>query len=391
MLFLDSGDHFFKDISMVGLEAHQLRRKAEILADFAKTFGYDVVAPGESDLATGLGGYKALLKAAGMTPVCANMTLGTKPVFDPTAVRDVGGVKVGFTGVLQTTRPLPQENNLPLMLGDVEASLRAAVADLQSKNVDVIVALTHIGFDQDREMAKRVPGIDVIIGGHTRESLGLGSVVDKTTIYQSGYQGKYLGEVKLTVSAPGAGGKRTLLKQSGEMHEMHPSRPDVAEWAKVVKDYHEWVDKENRNRVGSQAATAAAAGTPASEDIYWGAELCGQCHAKQDQFWKGTKHAHAYETLVKAGKQHDVECLTCHTTAFAQTRSRPGVKSITDVTGTESVQCESCHAPGSRHNNPEIRARASMSETCLKCHDPKNSPKFLFPTWQPRVRCPSGS
>ena len=388
MILVDSGDYFFKDISLVGVEAHQLKKKAQILADAAKAFGYDCVAVGEADLATGLAGYKELVKAAGVTPLCANLMAGNQRVFDATAVREIAGVKIGFTSAMTTLRPLPQENNVPLVLSDVEAGLKAAVAELQAKHVDLIVALTHIGFDQDREVAKKVPGIDVIIGGHTRESLGLGSVVDKTTIYQSGYQGKYLGSVKVLVSAPDAQGHRSLIRQGGELHEMGPSRPDNAEWAKISKDYHDWVDKENRTKVADPKAPTAQ---NVADDIYWGAELCGQCHAKQNEFWKTTKHAHAYETLVKVNKQNDVECLACHTTAFAQTRNRPGVKSITDVTGIESVQCESCHAPGSRHNNPEIRTRASVSETCLKCHDPKNSPKFLFPTWQPRVRCPSGS
>lgn len=390
MILVDSGDYFFKDISMVGLEAHQLKRKAEILAESAKAFGYDVVGVGEADLATGLSGYQALLKTAGVTPLCANLMQGNQRVFDATAVRDIAGVKIGFVSVMQTLRPLPQENNVPLVLTDAEAALRAGVDELKTKKVDLIVALTHVGFDQDRELAKKVPGIDVIIGGHTRESLGLGSVADKTTIYQSGYQGKYFGSVKVLLSEPDAQGRRTVIRQGGELHEMAPSRPDNAEWAKVAKDYHDWVDKENQKKLVESGATQKPA-QAAPDDIYWGAELCGQCHAKQNEFWKTTKHSHAYETLVKAGKQNDVECLACHTTAFAATRNRPGLKSVTDVTGIESVQCESCHAPGSRHNNPEIRTRASVSETCLKCHDPKNSPKFLFPTWQPRVRCPSGN
>ena len=387
MILVDSGDYFFRDISMLGLEAHQLKKKAEILADAAKAFGYDVVVPGEADLATGLGGYKDLVKAAGVHPICANLQVGNQRVFDATAVRDVGGVKIGFTGVLQTNRPLPQEGSAPVVLADIEPALKAAVEELKGKKCDLIVAITHIGFEFDREIAKKVPGIDIIIGGHSRESLGIGSVYEHTTIYQSGMQGKYFGHVHVTVSDPGPDGKRTLVKQSGELHEMGPSRPENAEWAKVIKDYHVWVDEQNKNKKVDPKDVQANTG----DDIYWGAELCGQCHLKQDKWWKSTVHSHAYETLVKVNKQNDVECLACHTTAFAQTRTRPGVKSLTDVTGLESVQCESCHAAGSRHNAPEIRSRATMRDTCIKCHDPKNSPKFEFATFLPRMRCPSGN
>jgi hypothetical protein len=385
---VDSGDYFFPDISLVGVSAHQLKKKAAILADAAKAMGYDVVCPGEADLATGVGGLKELYKTAGVTPVCANLMMGNTRVFNDIAIREIGGVKVGFTGILQTNRPLPQEGNTPLVLTESEAALKSAVDHLKAEGAEVIVALTHIGFDQDREIVKKVPGIDVVIGGHTRESLGMGSASEKTMIYQVGYQGKYYGQIHFSAGDPGPDGKHKLVKQSGESHEMGPTRQEDPEWAKVVADYKKWVDEENQKNRPSPQETIQASD---QNDIYWGAELCGQCHQKQNAWWKETIHAGAYQTLVRVNKQHDVECLACHTTAFTQTRTRPGLKSVSDVTGFENVQCESCHAPGSHHNAPEIRTRANTRETCIKCHDPKNSPKFDFPTWLPRMACPKGS
>jgi hypothetical protein len=372
----------------VGFESHQLKKKSEILADFAKASGFDVVVPGESDFATGLAGYKELVKRAGITPVCANLVLGKDRVFEASVVREINGLKIGFIGVFTTMRPLPQENNLPLVLSDAVTSVAEARKALEGK-VDYVVLLSHMGFEQERELATKVPGIDVIIGGHSRESLGIGSVYGTTAIFQSGMQGKYVGQITLKKGDRAADGK-VAVERVGQLHEMNPARADDPHWAKVVKDYHAWVDTENQKR---RATDGPPGGTSSlvTDDVYWGAELCGQCHAKQNDFWKKTVHSHAYETLVKAKKQNDVECLSCHTTAFAQTRTKPGLKSLTDVTGLESVQCESCHAAGSRHNTPEIRSKASVKETCTRCHDPKNSPKFDHPTWLPKMRCPTGS
>jgi len=390
VLLLDSGDFFFRDQTLQQFELAQATRKAEILAQAAKIMGYSLVVPGESDLALGLTKYRELVKMAGMHPICANLKVGNELAFPATAMCEVGGLRVGFLGLLSVQRPLPQDQGKTLLVDNVVECCKAAVRSLSGK-VDVIIALTHQGADLDRSMCRLVPGIDLIIGGHSRETLGSGTIIEKTAVYQAGYQGKYMGHVELKPARRDPGASKALRTPAerviSEAIPVDLSIKEDPKTAALVAGYNKWVTDEARK-------VSQASPQPTREDtsdVYWGATLCGQCHPKHDEFWKGTLHAHAFETLKKKNKTQDVECLACHTTGFAKTRNRPETKSITDVTGRESVQCESCHAPGSRHNTPEIRTRASLKATCVSCHDAKNSPKFDFETWLPRVRCPKGT
>lgn len=54
-------------------------------------------------------------------------------------------------------------------------ALRQQVAELKAMGVDKIVALGHSGFDVDRDVARRVGGVDVVIGGHSNTFLYTGT------------------------------------------------------------------------------------------------------------------------------------------------------------------------------------------------------------------------
>jgi 5'-nucleotidase len=74
--------------------------------------------------------------------------------------------------------------------------IRQQVAALRS-SVDVVVLLSHLGFQQDRRLAKEVEGLDVILGAHTHHALTEGERVNGTLIAQAGRFGQYVGHVKL--------------------------------------------------------------------------------------------------------------------------------------------------------------------------------------------------
>lgn len=62
---------------------------------------------------------------------------------------------------------------------------------------DVTIALTHIGLPRDRALAETVPGIDLIVGGHTHDVLEKGERVGQTLIVQAGSHGRYVGIVEI--------------------------------------------------------------------------------------------------------------------------------------------------------------------------------------------------
>ena len=109
---------------------------------------------------------------------------------------------------------------------------------------------------------------------------------------------------------------------------------------------------------------------------YVSAIACQDCHAEEYLQWSATRHAFAYQTLLKKERYFDAGCVSCHTTGF-------GYSTGFQIGATDStyrgVQCETCHGPGKRHvGNPKkgnIRSGADSS-LCLECHDSKHSPGF---------------
>ena len=74
---------------------------------------------------------------------------------------------------------------------------------------DILIALTHIGINVDRELAKQVPGIDLILGGHTHTVAE--ERVGKTTILHHGFYGHYAGKFDIDCDSNGITIKNELI------------------------------------------------------------------------------------------------------------------------------------------------------------------------------------
>jgi 2',3'-cyclic-nucleotide 2'-phosphodiesterase (5'-nucleotidase family) len=92
-------------------------------------------------------------------------------------------------------------------LGDPVQCAKELVPALR-KQADVVVALTHIGLDEDLVLAKQVPGIDLIVGGHSHSLLPKGRAVknsqgEDVLVVQAGQQLGQLGQVELVAQRQG--------------------------------------------------------------------------------------------------------------------------------------------------------------------------------------------
>lgn len=89
-------------------------------------------------------------------------------------------------------------------VGAMAAETQAMIDILKNReNVDVVVAMTHLGQDEDNALAMLTNGLDVIIGGHSHEVLEAYKVGD-TIVTQAGAYGRLLGRLILTVAPNGA-------------------------------------------------------------------------------------------------------------------------------------------------------------------------------------------
>ena len=98
-----------------------------------------------------------------------------------------------------------------LSFGVREARIAEVVAEARAAGAEVVVLLSHNGFDVDRSMAGNVEGIDVILCGHTHDALPEPVLVGRTHLIASGSHGKFVSRVDLDVQGGGVRGVRHRL------------------------------------------------------------------------------------------------------------------------------------------------------------------------------------
>jgi sulfur-oxidizing protein SoxB len=124
-----------------------------------------------------------------------------EPAFESTAMFEKGGVKVAVIGQAMPYTPIanPKWMFPKWSFGIRPEVLQANVDKARADGAELVVMLSHNGFDVDRKIAATVSGIDVILTGHTHDAVPNGVEVGNTLILSSGSHGKYLGRVDLEV------------------------------------------------------------------------------------------------------------------------------------------------------------------------------------------------
>jgi 2',3'-cyclic-nucleotide 2'-phosphodiesterase (5'-nucleotidase family) len=165
-----------------------------------------------------------------------------------TTTKRVGDVTVGFLGVVtEEARRLSSPGEGITFLPPAEAA-KAAVAALRRDGAQVIVALTHLDIADDRALARAVPGIDVILGGHDHDPLTW--YEGGTLIHKAGSDAHYLAAIDLDIRATEREGRRNVAVTSQwRMWANVDVKPDP-EIAAVVKKYTDRLDQEIGQVIG---------------------------------------------------------------------------------------------------------------------------------------------
>jgi len=124
-----------------------------------------------------------------------------EPAFEPMKMFEKGGLRIGVLGQAFPYTPIANPRWLmpKWTFGIREEDVRANVEKARSAGAQLVVLLSHNGFDVDRKLASRVPGIDVILTGHTHDALPEAIKVGNTLLVASGSHGKFLSRLDLDV------------------------------------------------------------------------------------------------------------------------------------------------------------------------------------------------
>ena len=126
-----------------------------------------------------------------------------KPIFAPYLVTEVDGIKVGIIGVIskETVDIVKRGNTGGLIFVDPATTVRNYLPAMREKGAQLIVALSHCGLEEDKQLAAAVPEIDFIVGGHTHDALEHAiNIGGHTWIAQAGKYAQNLGVNELSVS-----------------------------------------------------------------------------------------------------------------------------------------------------------------------------------------------
>ena len=121
--------------------------------------------------------------------------------FKPYTFFERGGSKIAVIGQAFPYMPIANPSWMfpEYSFGIRDENMQAMVDEVRGLGADLVVVLSHNGFDVDKKMASIVTGIDIILSGHTHDALPEPVLIDKTIIVASGSNGKFVSRVDLDV------------------------------------------------------------------------------------------------------------------------------------------------------------------------------------------------
>ncbi len=212
VLLVDAGDTFGD-----GLLANLTRGEATIR--LMNALGYTFMTLGNHDFEYTSARTQELQSLAHFPMRAANAVVkATRAPFlgDPTLVVNAGGVRVGLLaiGYHNTDQTGNKDNTRELSFTSGIESARAYVPALRARS-DVVVVVSHQGTTVDSLLATSVPGIDIIVGGHSHDRIAPPRRVANTWIVQALSDASALGELTVTVS------DSRVTAVTGTVHELY--------------------------------------------------------------------------------------------------------------------------------------------------------------------------
>lgn len=351
---------------LVETSGRQQELKVESFLASLDMLGVKVLCPADGDLLLGSSWWRDAAQLASFPLVAGNLKKDGELLFSPCAELDWQGRPVVVSSWWSPTKSVLTEPGLSV---DPEAGNAALAAALKragpeaqlvvygnGEYEELLAWLDAAGFEAARTLV-------VLRGVSDIPDLLLADDERRRFVIEMGKKGRDLA----WWGPPGQDALRRYV--------LYEARGSDRVGSEILGLYRELVKEEG--------LLAAFPRTAPSEGVFAGSKACASCHASAHAVWKGSRHAHAWQTLVDAGDHHDPECVACHVYGF-------GVEDGFDAQNSQpvDVHCESCHGPGAAHvadsTLPMPRGKPD-ERTCHRCHDLENSPAFRLETYWPKI------
>ncbi len=208
VLLLNGGDNFQGSLFYATY-------KGAVEAEFLNQMKFDAMTVGNHEFDDGEDALVPFLEKVQFPVLSANVHPNAQSKvgdrIKPSIVMDVGGQKIGIVGAVTNDTPEVAAPGPNIAIEDDIKTITAEVEKLKAEGVNKIIALTHVGYPRDKEMIARIPGVDVVVGGHSHSLLSntdpkaegpYPTMVDnpegyRVPVTQAASYSKYLGEFKV--------------------------------------------------------------------------------------------------------------------------------------------------------------------------------------------------
>ncbi len=248
VLLVDAGD-------VVQGTLYFLLYGGDVETKMMNALGYEIMTLGNHEFDNGMEKLRNQLQNLNAEKVITNYDLTETPldsIFVPYIIKEYGGKRVAVMGLTLDPKGMISSRNSKGVkyLDAVETADSVAAYLKESQNADIIVALTHVGYENkylcDTKIAKETKNIDVIIGGHSHTEINPqdpnapthlveNAAGKQVLIAQAGGAGKYLGEITINLDNKEMSSRLILVD----------SRLDEcidAETEQMLQPYHHEVD-----------------------------------------------------------------------------------------------------------------------------------------------------
>jgi 2',3'-cyclic-nucleotide 2'-phosphodiesterase (5'-nucleotidase family) len=247
VVVLDAGDLLFKKyFNPIRTDEQKiLTEKAYLIINSFNLMGYDAIGIGDDDLSLGKEFLLEISKRANFPFLSSNISEeeSGKLLFSPYIIRKINGLRIGIFSLLSPDSFLgqgdPRKKGL-IFKSPVETA-QSMIKELQPKT-DLIILLSHLGYQKDVELAQTISGIHFIIGSHTGINFSHPPVINnKTIILQAGTKGMYAGRLDLTFynheptfynTAVRRTLEQNLKKLDARLSEGRASEAEKAQWSR---------------------------------------------------------------------------------------------------------------------------------------------------------------
>ncbi len=417
VIYVDTGDMLFPSPNVPDTMKDSISYTAGKLVEAQNKLGLRYFVPGDQDFAFGVDYLAKISKSADFEFLIANLKKDSKIKAKEYAFIESNGVKLVLIGAIEPGLFSSEaKSELTNFSKAIKTTLAKVSKDSKAKDAHIVL-LTHAGLASDEKLAKMYPQIDWIVGAHSQSFLRFPEEVKDTKIVQGLSRNHYIGEITFPFNVEKKASYQ-LVPMDETMDKKLEDNP-MTPWLASFKSELEKIQAKEQSKLSSEGPAEHRLKTYLS---------CNECHKPQTEFWQGTAHSLAWQTLVKAKASNNPQCIGCHSLGYQNPEgflttagivegegldekkkeaywkevhaTFKGPESVRELKekkrrelsnkwvkidskhGVESnfsnVQCLNCHAKHPEHpfNMEDGPKQDGYANKCLSCHTADQSPEW---------------